>query len=760
VKVTLLQRIRLGRRTPSVLVCVAVATLAAMASVTHLSLFPPSFGGARHLEVAGAATQILVDRRRSPLADRLAQTGDFVSLGSRSTLLAQLMTSAPVRAEIARHAGVPPAELSGVSPVTSNAPAVFNEPDFERRADQIFRSGAPYQLNVQANPVIPGMSVYAQAPTVAEAQRLADAAAPAMRAYLRRQALANGTDPRNQVTFEQIGPARGSVLNPGAAIEIGVFTFIVALAVCGFALALVRRGRLGWKAAAPELPADEPGGGGAPSGSPARDDRPQRPLWDTPRPAGGGSALAVAPAPAPTVLAPTLHSVTRTAVSAGRAAATRAGDWPRTTRLLPWMLAGFMAVIWLVPFNTIQLTASLPIDLKFDRLILPGIVFAWVLALAAGGRGAPRLRVTGVHIALAAFVGCACLSLVLNAQALNHTLEFDRGLKKLTLILSYLSVFVMLASVIRRTEVRAFLNYTLGLAVVCALGTIWEYRFKYNIFYGLSDQILPGIFSVGTAEPGVADQIGRRLVRGPAEIPLETVAMLTLGLPIALVGVLDSPRTKQRVIYGIAACLLLAAAISTYRKSAFMAPIAVVLTLACFRRRHLLRLAPLGVVGLAAVHVLSPGAFGSIVYQLRGDRLGVSTVSDRSSDYDAVRPDIWAHLAFGRGFGTYDHDIYRILDMELLGRLVQGGILGLASYLFVIGAVVAIGRRVVATGDPAITAVGLVAVSAAVGMLVLSTLFDAMSFPHCPYIFLFLAAFVAVVAKPATGGVPPPAGAG
>ena len=56
--------------------------------------------------------------------------------------------------------------------------------------------------------------------------------------------------------------------------------------------------------------------------------------------------------------------------------ATRLGDWPRTTRVLPWMLAAMMAVVWLVPFNTIQLTASLPIDLKFDRLVLPVIFVA------------------------------------------------------------------------------------------------------------------------------------------------------------------------------------------------------------------------------------------------------------------------------------------------------------------------------------------------------------------------------------------------
>ena len=62
------------------------------------------------------------------------------------------------------------------------------------------------------------------------------------------------------------------------------------------------------------------------------------------------------------------------------------GDWPRTTRVLPWSLAVFMAMLWLVPFNVIQLSASLPIDLKFDRLFLPFVVVLWALMVAVGGR--------------------------------------------------------------------------------------------------------------------------------------------------------------------------------------------------------------------------------------------------------------------------------------------------------------------------------------------------------------------------------------
>jgi hypothetical protein len=756
---TAISRSARARRAGAAALCAALALVAALASVRHVSLLPPGLHGPRHLQIATASTHVVVDRARSPIADTRAETGDFDSLARRSVLLGELMTSRRVLEYVGRRAGVPAEQIAGFSPVTSDVPAVFKEPDSERRADEIARSTAPYRLNVQSSPALPTLDVYAQAPTPAAARRMASAAVAGLRDYLRAVAAEHGADPEAQVRLVELGAPRGGVVNGGAAPEIAVFTFLVVFAISSGLLAIVVRARRGWLAAAAAerdvgrtgapAPSAPPPATGPPGAGPPADVR--RPRWRPGPRAASGVLAAVVPLPtAPGAVAlPELraHPVAARAASRRFRLPAGGGDWPHTTRLLPWLLAAFMAVVWLVPFNTIQLSASLPVDLKFDRLILPFIVGLWVLALAAGGRGAPRVRLTAIHVALALFVALACLSLVLDARYLNQTLELDRGIKKLTLLLSYLSLFVMLASVVRRSEVRPFLTYTLILACLCALGTVWEYRFHYNAFYTWSAQLLPGIFDVGTAEPTGVDEIGRRLVRGPGEVPLEAVAMFTMALPIALVGVLRSARARERILYGLAACLLLAAAVSTYRKSAFLAPIAVILTLACFERRRLLRLAPLGVVGLAAIHALSPGALGSIAVQLHSNRLGVATISDRASDYDAVRPDVWSHLAFGRGFGTYDHTSYRILDMELLHSLVVGGVLGLLAYVAIAVAVIAVARRVIASRDGDAATAALVAAAAAIGFLAVSTLFDVMSFPHCPYIFLFLAGFLAVVAR-------------
>ena len=176
-------------------------------------------------------------------------------------------------------------------------------------------------------------------------------------------------------------------------------------------------------------------------------------------------------------------------------------DWPHTPRVLPWMLAAFIALLWLVPFNSIQLNASLPIDMKLDRLMLPFIIGTWILSMAVGGRSAPKLRLTWIHVALLGFLTCAIVSVVLDAPLLSNTLEFEISLKKLPLLLSYVTVLPdCSSSVVRRSEVAAFLKYTLGLGIVCALGIVYEYRFKQNLFTDVSHAAAARRVGVSAAE--------------------------------------------------------------------------------------------------------------------------------------------------------------------------------------------------------------------------------------------------------------------
>jgi hypothetical protein len=665
------------RRLVAVLALSSVVALAAAALNTGaIGLLPPRVGSPE-LDVAAATTHVFIDTPAPSVAHR--REYPVTSLIRRAELLGHVLTTPPVLERVARRAKIAPDRIAAAARTTANVPLALTEPPSEQRASDIAQSGRPYRIEVQARFTTPIVDIYTQAPSVAEAERLGNAAVAGLEEHLLATADERGLEPGDRLSLRQLGPARGGVVNGGMPVAIAVVTFVVAFALsCGALLFATRRRRH----AAPE-----------------RHTRPERPPG---------------------------------------------GDWPRTTRLLPWTFAGFLAVLWLVPFNEIELVVTLPIDLKFDRLVLPFVAAAWGLALLVGGRAGLRFRLTWIHAAVAAFVLCAFLSVVLGARDLNRSLELEGSLKGLPLLISYVSLFLIAASGVRAAEVRPFLTYTLGLAVICALGMIWEYRMVHNPFWDWSAKLLPGIFTMPQFDASAVDDIGRRMVRGPAALPLEAVAMLSMALPIALVWLMQARRWRDRVIYGLAACLLLAAALATYRKSALLAPIAIVATIAYFRRAELLKLAPLALVLVVVVHIVAPGAIGKTGTQFGPGSLGVATVSDRSADYDAVRPDVWTHLFFGRGWGSYDHETYRILDSEILHRLLEMGVLGVLSFVLMIVACIVCARATIAARDPWRSPLALAGAASAAGFLAVSTLFDVLAFPHPTYIFFYMAGLVAV----------------
>jgi hypothetical protein len=644
-----------------------------------------------NLQQGTATTHVMIDYPSPSIINRRALPQDVRTLTDRAQLYGEIMSTPPVLERIARRAGVPVSELSGLARLTALVPIALKQPDSELRASQIVASHATYRLELQADPLRPILGIYAAAPTAAEAQRLADATVLGTQDYIRDLAAREGFPVDQLPQLRQLEPARGVAVGGRAKPLIAILTFVVAFGILAAVLLgalLLRSRRRG----------------------------------------------------------PTTHA------SRGIRAL---DDWPRTNRLLPWTIAGFLAVLWLTPFDQIQLTMHTPIDMKLDRLLLPLVFIVWIISFAAGKVAAPRLRLTGIHVAVGAFVAVAFLSVVLDAQYLNHTMELNLSLKKLPLLVSYVFVFLIVSTAIRPTEVQAFLKLTLGLSLIVGLGIIWEYRFKTNVFTFFAQKALAGPIQLETAGDGPAiDSLGRRGIVGPTAVGLEAVTVLSLALPIVIVGLMSS-RGRQRLLYALAACVLVAATMATGRKSALLAPVSVVLTLAYFRRRELLSLAPVGLVVAVAVGTLSSGAIHSLLDQfLRSDRSSVATTSDRTADYDAIRPDVWTHILFGRGYGSYDHNTYRILDSEILGRLVETGVVGLLAFLMIGISVVLCGRRVIAQRTSPYANSALIGAAAAVCFITAATLYDVTAFAHSTYLFLSIAGLTSVVVS--RDAQPPP----
>jgi hypothetical protein len=714
-----------------------IALVCAIASISKIGLLPPKLER-RDFQTAGVVTHVMVDLRRSGITDRRVDSAYFDRMATRADLVAHLMATDAVLADIARRAHVPADQIAADAPITIVVAGPLGEPGSEIRARQLRLAPRPYQLQILSAPESPVVDIYAQAPSLAQAENLADAAIAGTRDYFDAVAARvgplnparTGIDPANPIGLVQLGAPRGTLLSSPKGAKVAALTFLLAFSLAYGALRWLvgRRSR----SPAPST-AWQPSGGSAPAGAGVAVATAATALpWSVPFPGPAGT-LAL--------------GRSRVALRPRAIAATGDGDWPRTTRAMPWMLAGFMAMLWLVPFDSIQLNVHMPIDLKLDRLVLPFIVATWALSLAIGGRAAPHLRGSWIHAAVGAFVVVACLSVICNAPALNQSLELDTSLKKVPLLVSYLSLFVITASVVRRAEVAAFMKYTLGLAVVCALGMVWEKHFFHNPFFDWSQKLLPNVFQVAT-DPSGYDSAGRRFVHGPTQHPLVAASMLSMAVPIAILGLIHAQRASRRILYGAAVCVLLAGVISTQRKTGLVAPVAAVMTLAYFRRRELLRLAPIAVALLIALVVISPHFVTPVIDQFRPQSLtSANTVNDRTSDYDAVRPDVWSHFALGRGYGSYQPLGHRILDSEVLVRLVEMGVLGLAA-LFLLGAsVVACARRTIHSRHPHWAPSALAGATAAVVFLVVAFLFDSLAYPQLPYVFLSFAALVAVVVR-------------
>jgi hypothetical protein len=432
--------------------------------------------------------------------------------------------------------------------------------------------------------------------------------------------------------------------------------------------------------------------------------------------------------------------------------------WPHTGRALPWMLAGFMAMVWLVPFDAVTLPIPLPLDGKLDRLVLGMLLLVWITTLLVAPESErPRMWFTWIHVAAAVLLLIVVAGAVLNAHDLVNLGEFTLVLKKLALLLSSVLFFVIVASVVRVSEVPSYISLMLGLSCIAALGILIEYRLHYNPFYQLTNAVLPGHVTL-PSDLHERDSTGRVQVYGPGGHPLETAAMMGLSLPFAMGRMLDSPDRRQKLINAAIAAILVAGAFATLRKTSVVAPAAGVLVLFAYRPRAMLRhFVPFAVGMFVLVHVLAPGALGSLTTQLSPNRLvGVLSTQDRASDFDGTRPDYTSHVLLGRGFQSYDPHKYSILDNQYLGLILGVGLLGMAAYLAVMIATGAMAHAGVRSGDPIRGPVALGAAAATAVMIVSTGLFDLLSYPHVPYLFFFIGGVIVACARPARRPAPSP----
>ena len=424
--------------------------------------------------------------------------------------------------------------------------------------------------------------------------------------------------------------------------------------------------------------------------------------------------------------------------------ASRLADWPHTTRALPWILFGFVAMLWVIPFDSIKLPFGGPVDMTLDRPLLVILAGIWLLAAEPSRRRVTRW--SPIHWAFAGFIVVAIFSVLVHAEALVRVNGLDLAVKQLALLISYGVFFALAASILRPAEASKMITAMLALACVTAFGVIVEYRFGTNIFHDYIGPLFPGY--VRPEGLGGVDSIGRRLMYGPTVQPLAVAVMLSMALPFAFAWLLKAKDRRQQLIYAGVVMLLIGGAMATQKKTAMVGPLVCIILLACYRPKQMLRLAPLAVVLIAVVHVAAPGSLGAVIDQLApGSVNKVNTTKDRVSDYEAITPDFAAHPLIGRGYGSYDQKVHRILDNEYLGLGIGVGLIGLLAYLSIFATSFLGAHRVARSRDPRRAPPALGAAISILVALVCSAILDFLSFPQLPYLLCFVAAIAYVLGR-------------
>jgi polysaccharide biosynthesis protein PslJ len=674
---------------------VAAAVLAAVLVGYRPSLAPPGLHP-RGVALGAARAQVLVDNSDSEIADIRTLTQYQSELGAQLALnYALYLQSDAATATLGQAIGLGQRSIAASGPFTLLLDRTNYAPK-QLALLEPHQVDHSYRLLLDVDGARPVLSLYAQAPTARAAVAIVDAARRLLQGHLAEQEASHPLPGNSAVVLRPLGPTVGGLVDPGIRWQLMAFAF-AAILIVGASLLWARRWRLA------RLYAD--------GLATAKLDR-----LDDELPGGD--------------------------------------EWPHTKRALPWALAAFMVMLFLVPFDAIALPVHLPVNGTLDRPVVIALGMLWFASLAVvSGAARPRLKFGRVHFAALVFLAVCLISVALNGHALANMDEITLTVKKLALLVSYIVFFFIVASVLRPREVPSFAALMVVLGVIVAVGTIIEYRFHYNPFYELWGRVLP------VTKPALfdaVDSIGRLTVYGPTLQPLELAAMLAMVLPFAILGAIDSPTRRRRMLYVIAVGLLLAGGVATARKTSLVVPAVVILLLAAYRPRAVLRtVGRLSIVLVALVHFASPAALGSVISQLEPGHINSAlTTTDRTARYDAVTPDILRHPLIGRGYESYDPQKYRILDNQYLDLLITVGAIGTLCYLAIFGAMMAAAHRTIRGPDPRRASLALAAFTTVAAIAIASALFDVLSFPHVPYLLFFVAAMILALREPSPAPEP------
>lgn len=305
------------------------------------------------------------------------------------------------------------------------------------------------------------------------------------------------------------------------------------------------------------------------------------------------------------------------------------------------------------------------------------LVFLWVLSVVRG-RGQlpagfqPIRWIIGMYVAV---------------QLFGYAVGFDRGLptieansadRWLIVTIAMAGLALALADGLRtRAQLDRFLLVLVGFTAVMAFIGILQFLRIADLTQYLR---LPGLSNnadlIGIGERGGP---GFARVASTATHYIEFGVVLSLVLPVAIHYALFASTKKQKQLRWFAVTLIGSAIPFSLSRSAMLAvSLGLVLLATAWTWRHRYNATIIGVCAVAVFTVVQPGVLGTI-RSLFTNADDDPSIQNRLSDADYVM-NLWAQRPWiGRGAGTVIPDRYILLDNQLYGTLLAGGVVGLVG---------------------------------------------------------------------------------
>jgi hypothetical protein len=416
--------------------------------------------------------------------------------------------------------------------------------------------------------------------------------------------------------------------------------------------------------------------------------------------------------------------------------------------LLRWhaLLASMILVILLIPIKRYELPGHLPFDLEPYRISVGLVLAGWIVSLLVDPR--VRLRHSGLEGPMFLIGMGALFSVLANGPRIASLGVDSEVVKNLMYLLSFLVVFYLIVSVVKRFEHVGFLVRVLvaGGAFVAGWSLVEAWT-GFNLFNHLA-QFIP-ILSLKEAVSSEPMMRGSRLrVFGSSQGAIPLGAALVMLLPLGVHVARNA--TRPAPWWGASLLLVLGALATRSRTSVVMLLVVMLVFLwlrpAATRKAVAVALLP----ALIAVHLVLPGTIGTLRSSFfpEGGLIAQQSAnpgwrgSGRIADLGPALGEFVAQPLLGQGYGTRitgrENTNAMILDNQWLKTLLETGVVGVAAWLWLF---VRFARRLapVARSDPGeqgwlLTAIAASVIAFAVGMF----FYDAFAFVQVTFVLWIL----------------------